>query len=175
MPNYIRAFVPGGTFFFTVTLLERQRCLLTEYINDLRKVFYDVIQRYPFTIDAVVVLPDHIHCIWTLPANDSYFSKRWYAIKSRFSAKIPKGERLSERRIKKGERGIWQRRFWEHVIRDEMDLERHIDYIHYNPVKHSHVINVIDWPYSSFHKYMRNGIYPPNWVANDNVKNYEME
>ncbi|KOR27766.1 transposase, partial [Achromatium sp. WMS3] len=108
MPNYIRAFVPGGTFFFTVTLLERQRCLLTEYINDLRKVFYDVIQRYPFTIDAVVVLPDHIHCIWTLPANDSDFSKRWYSIKSRFSAKIPKGERLSERRIKKGERGIWQ-------------------------------------------------------------------
>ncbi len=76
MPNYIRAFVPGGTFFFTVTLLERQRCLLTEYINDLRKVFYDVIQRYPFTIDAVVVLPDHIHCIWILSANDSDFSKR---------------------------------------------------------------------------------------------------
>jgi len=126
-------------------------------------------------MDAIVVLPDHIHCVWTLPTGDSEFSERWHDIKARFSARIPQGERLSERRVKKGERGIWQRRFWEHVIRDERDLERHIDYIHYNPVKHGHARRVIDWPYSSFHRYVKNEIYSPNWVASSDVQDFEME
>jgi putative transposase len=175
MPQYIRAFVPGGTFFFTVALLERRRKLLTENIDLLRGVFKAARQRNPFAIEAIVVLPDHLHCIWTLPSDDADFSTRWHDIKARFAAKIPRGERLSERRIRKGERGVWQRRFWEHVIRDERDYERHVDYIHYNPVKHGHVARVGDWPYSSFHRYVERGIYDLDWGADDTIRGLEME
>jgi len=175
MPNYIRALVPGGTFFFTVALLERRRRLLTENIDDLRAVFSGARRRRPFRIDAIVVLPDHLHCIWTLPPGDSDFSARWHDIKARFAARVPKGERLSARREKKGERGIWQRRFWEHVIRDETDFERHADYIHYNPVKHGHVGSVAEWPYSSFRRYVAHGIFPSSWAASDDVKDLNME
>ena len=175
MPQYIRAFVPGGTFFFTVTLLDRRRKLLTENIDNLRAVFLAARERRPFAVDAIVVLPDHLHCIWTLPYGDADFSTRWHDIKARFAAQIPRGERLSERCVKKGERGIWQRRFWEHVIRDELDYERHVDYIHYNPVKHGHVRRVVDWPYSSFHRYVRKGIYELDWAAGDEVRGLEME
>ncbi len=175
MPRCIRAFVPGGTFFFTVGLLERRRRLLREYIDDLRAVFAAARARRPFTIDAIVMLPDHLHCLWTLPPGDCDFSGRWHEIKSRFSARIPKGERLSSRRQRKGERGIWQRRYWEHVIRDPHDFERHFDYIHYNPVKHGHVGHVGDWPYSSFHLCVRRGIYPPDWAASDAVRALSME
>ena len=155
MPQYIRAIVPGGTFFFTVTLLERRRNLLTEHLDHLRSAFMAARQRRPFTVEAIVILPDHLHCIWTLPSGDADFSARWHDIKARFAAQIPPGERLSERRLKKGERGIWYWRFWEHVIRDERDYEHHVDYIHYNPVKHGHVMRVADWRYSSFHHYVR--------------------
>ena len=175
MPRYIRAFVPGGTFFFTVTLLERHRPLLTDHIDDLRVVFADAQRRRPFTIDAIVILPDHLHCIWTLLPGDADFSTRWHDIKSRFSARLPITEQLSASRIKKGERGIWQRRFWEHTIRDELDFERHVDYIYYNPVKHKHADSVLDWPYSSFHRDVQRGIYPPNWAASEDIKNLEME
>ncbi len=175
MPRYIRALVPGGTFFFTVALLERRRPLLVDHIDDLRTVFSDARQRRPFTIDAIVILPDHLHCIWTLPPDDADFSTRWHDIKSRFSARIPRDERLSARRVAKGERGIWQRRFWEHVIRDERDFERHADYIHYNPLKHGHVDQVVDWPYSSFHKYVRKGIYPRNWTASPDIRDMDQE
>jgi putative transposase len=175
MPQYIRAIVPGGTFFFTVTLLERRRNLLTEHIDNLRAAFRAARQRRPFTIEAIVILPDHLHCVWTLPAGDADFSTRWHDIKARFADQIPPGERLSERRRQKGERGIWQRRFWEHVIRDERDYERHVDYIHYNPVKHGHVMRVADWPYSSFHQYVERGIYTFEWTADDDVRCMEME
>jgi putative transposase len=111
MPQYIRAFVPGGTFFFTVTLLERRRKLLTQNIDNLREVFKAGLQRKPFTIEAIVILPDYLHCIWTLPSGDADFSTRWHDIKARFAAQISRGERLSPRRLQKGERGIWQRRF----------------------------------------------------------------
>jgi len=131
MPRYIRAHIPGGTFFFTVALLERRRRLLTEHVDVLRATFASVRAQRPFTIDAAVILPDHLHCIWTLPDGDTDFSGRWHAIKSRFSRSLPKEERLSARRIAKGERGIWQRRFWEHTIRDDEDFARHMDYIHY--------------------------------------------
>jgi putative transposase len=130
MPQYIRAVVPGGTFFFRVTLLERRRKLLTEHIEALRAVFKGSRQRRPFTVEAMVILPDHFHCIWTLPAGDADFSTRWHDIKARFAAQIPRGERLSARRRQKGERGIWQRRFGEHSIRDAGDYERHVDYLH---------------------------------------------
>ena len=175
MPNYIRAFVPGGTFFFTVNLLERRRRLLTDYIDDLRIVFTDASHCRPFTIDVIVVLPDQLHSVWTLPVGDGDFSTRWYDIKARFSARfsvrIPKHERLSRRRARVGgERGIWQRRFWEYRIRDEGDLQRPIDYVHYNPVKHGHVSRLIDRPYSSFHRYVKAGLYQPHWAADDVVK-----
>ena len=173
-PNTSALFVLGGTFFFTVALLERQRKLLTEHIDDLRAVF-GAAKRRPFTIEAIVVLPDHLHCIWTLPSGDADFSTRWHDIKARFAAKIPGGERVSAWRRQKGERGIWQRRFWEHVIRDERDFERHVEYIHYNPVKHGHVTKVADWPYSSFHTYVRRGIYNLDWAADDEVRRLEME
>jgi len=175
MPRYIRAFVPGGTFFFTVTLLERRRQLLTEYIDDLRAAFAGARRRRPFEIEAIVVLPDHLHCIWTLPPGDSDFSARWHDIKAGFSARIPLGEKRSTRRIKKGERAIWQRRFWEHVVRDDRDFERHLDYIHYNPIKHGHVTRVADWPYSSFHRYVRRGVLPTDWAAECDVQKLEME
>jgi putative transposase len=120
-------------------------------------------------------LPDHLHCIWTLPSGDADFSTRWHDIKARFAAQIASGERLSVRRLKKGERGIWQRRFWEHVIRDEGDYERHVDYIHYNPVKHGHVERVADWQYSSFHRYVQRNIYDLEWAADENVQGLGME
>ena len=175
MPQYLRAFVPEGTFFFTVTLLERRRELLTDNIDNLREVFKAARQRRPFTVEAIVILPDHLHCIWTLPSGDADFSTRWHDIKARFAAQIPRGERVSARLLQKGERGIWQRRFWEHAIRDEGNYERHVDYIHYNPGKHGHVTRVADWLYSSFQRYVRSGIYNLEWAADDNVRRIEME
>lgn len=175
MPRYIRAFVPGGTFFFTVALLERRRRLLTSHIEALREAFASVRAERPFVIDAMVVLPDHLHCIWTLPPDDADFSSRWHAIKARFSRSSPKGERLSPRRTAKGERGIWQRRFWEHAIRDETDFERHADYIHYNPVKHGHARRAADWPYSSFARYVQRGVYSLDWGAADGIRAMKLE
>ncbi len=175
MPRYIRAFIPGGTFFFTLALLERHRRLLTEHIDALRSAFAEERCKRPFTIDAIVVLPDHLHCIWTLPEGDSDFSTRWHGIKWRFSRAIPPGERLSPRRIRKGERGVWQRRFWEHAIRDDTDFARHADYIHHNPVKHGLARSPADWPYSSFQRFVAAGIYPADWAASADVREQEME
>lgn len=165
MPHYIRAYVPGGTYFFTVNLLERNRRLLVEHIDALRNAFRIVKQQRPFRIDAIVILPDHLHCMWTMQPDDCDYSTRWRLIKSAFSRTIDPGERLSRRRQVKSERGIWQRRFWEHAIRDQDDFDRHIDYIHYNPVKHGWVEKVSDWPHSSFHRFVRLGFYPENWAA----------
>ena len=175
MPRYIRAFVPGGTFFFTVAILDPRRPLLTEHLDALRRAFGPARSRKIFTMNAIVVLPDHLHCIWTLPAGDADFSSRWHAIKARFARAIPVGERLSPRRQKKGERGIWQRRFWEHVIRDERDFESHADYIHFNPVKHGLVPTVGEWPYSSFHRYVRRGLYPADWAAGEEIRGLDFE
>ena len=175
MPRYIRAHIPGGTFFFTVALLDRRQRLLTEHIDAMRVAFASVRAQRPFTIDAVVVLPDHLHCMWTLPAGDADFSTRWQAIKSAFARSLPKGECLSPRRVVKGERGIWQRRFWEHFIRDEEDFARHMDYIHYNPVKHRHVQRAADWPFSTFHRCVERGTYAPNWGASDDVRALDLK
>lgn len=167
--------MPGGTFFFTVALLERDRRLLVERVDDLRASFREVKAERPFILDAVVVLPDHLHCIWPLPPDDADFSTRWRLVKGRFSRRIELGERLSERRGRKGERGIWQRRFWEHAIRDQRDFERHVDYIHYNPVRHGHVTRVADWPHSSFQRYVKAGIYAPDWAGSVEVKDLDKE
>jgi putative transposase len=163
MPNYRRNRVPGGTFFFTVNLLERRSRLLVERIDPLRVAVRAVRARRPFHIDAWVVLPDHMHCIWTLPEGDVDYPSRWKAIKIHFAKAVPKTERLSPVRAAKGERGIWQRRYWEHTIRDEADYSRHVDYVHYNPVKHRHAALVGDWPYSSFHRLVAAGMYPADW------------
>jgi putative transposase len=165
MTNYRRNFLSGGSFFFTVNLAERRLSLLTEHIDVLRKAFRYARQRHLFTIEAIVVLPDHLHTVWTLPDGDADFALRWRLIKSAFSRHLPDGERISESRADKAERGIWQRRYWEHTLRDERDFERHVDYIHFNPVKHGHVSQVKDWPYSSFHRLVRLGIYPLDWAG----------
>lgn len=165
MRSYLRAFIPGGTFFFTVNLADRSKTHLTDHAGELREVIRKVRDRHPFHIDAIVILPDHLHAIWTLPPGDTDYSTRWALIKAGFSRNLPKVERISASRVGKGERGIWQRRYWEHQIRDETDYERHVDYIHYNPVKHGHAQTPLDWPYSSLHRFVREGVIPPHWGA----------
>ncbi|TDK21488.1 transposase [Luteimonas aestuarii] len=165
MPNYRRVRVPGGTYFFTVDLLERQRCLLVEHIDLLRDSFRAARAARPFEIIAIVVLPDHLHCVWRLPDGDADNANRWAQIKSGFSRRLPASERRSARRVARRERGIWQRRFWEHVIRDDDDLRHHVDYIHFNPVKHGHVAHACDWLHSSFRRWVAMGHYPMDWAA----------
>jgi putative transposase len=165
MTAYRRNFVPGGSYFFTVNLADRRARLLTDHIGLLRSAFRDTRTRHPFTIDAIVILPDHLHAIWTLPGKDQNFATRWRLIKSTFSRALPRTERISASRASKAERGIWQRRYWEHTLRDEQDFERHVNYIHINPVKHGHVSRVGDWPFTSFHRMVRLGIYPEDWAG----------
>jgi putative transposase len=168
MPEYTRVKVKGGTYFFTVVTFGRQPILTDELMRiALREGIQEVIQSLPFTIEAWVLLPDHLHTIWTLPENDDNFASRWAVIKRIVSKRCASLDgikrQVSDSRGKRGESPIWQRRFWEHCIRDELDLERHLDYIHWNPVKHGYVKRVIDWPYSTFHRFVNNGIYPPDW------------
>ena len=171
MPSYRRITIPGATYFFTVNLLDRRSRLLTDYVEKLRECVAWVRKAHPFAIDAWVVMPEHLHAIWTLPPGDADYALRWSSIKRRFSRGLPPVELLSSARIRRGERGIWQRRFWEHVIRDDADFQRHADYIHFNPVKHGHTARVADWPYSTFHRYVAEGIYPLDWggVGSDNI------
>lgn len=159
--------MPGACYFFTLTLQDRQSTLLTRKINELRYAFQHAIKRYPFVIDGVVVLPEHLHVVMTLPSNDSNYSQRLSLIKSTFSRQISTSEPVSESRQHKRERGIWQRRFWEHLIRDEQDYARHLDYMHYNPVKHGYVKTPVEWPYSSIHRYIKKGMLPRSWGCAD--------
>jgi putative transposase len=165
MTNYRRNFIRGGSYFFTVNLADRSAQLLTDHISLLRRAFRDTRVAHPFTIEAIVILPDHLHAMWTLPEGDCDFGTRWRLIKSAFSRGLPGSETISTSRFKKGERGIWQRRFWEHTLRDEADYARHADYIHFNPVKHGYVRGVQDWPFSSFHRMVRRGDYPADWAG----------
>ena len=150
-------------YLFAFNLADRSRGLLVEYVDVLRGAFKAVKHRHPFRIDAVVVLPDHLHAIWTLPAGDADFPTRWMLIKAGFSRGVPRGERVSASRQSKGERGLWQRRYWEHTIRDEDDFRRHLDYIHHNPVKHGHAARPADSAHSSIHRYIDQGILPADW------------
>ena len=134
--RYRRANVQGGCYFFTVALANRQSALLVEQVDILRHAFRVVRQRHPFEIVAMVVMPEHLHAVWQMPPGDADFAMRWSLIKSAFSRAIPKHESIRASRAKKRERGIWQRRYWEHFIRDDNDLAQHVDYIHGNPVKH---------------------------------------
>lgn len=165
MTNYRRNRVPGGTYFFTVNLLDRHSDLLSCHIQELRDAVRHARASAAFHIDAWVVLPEHMHCIWTLPDGDPDFSSRWQNIKAGFSMRLPPGEHRSASRVGKGERGIWQRRFWEHTIRDDRDYAAHVDYVHFNPAKHGLVSDVRDWPYSSFHRHVARGVYPATWAG----------
>ena len=166
MANYRRNWLPGGTYFFTVNLAQRRDTdLLVRHVDLLRHAVRVTKTAHPFDIVAWVVLPDHMHAIWSLPPDNADYALRWRAIKSIFSRGLTANEYTPSARLDRGERGIWQRRFWEHTIRDERDLENHIAYIHYNPVKHGHCARPIDWPHSSFHRFVRDDVLPSDWSA----------
>jgi len=166
--NYRRARAPGGTFFFTVVTYRRRLVFdQPESRQILREVVQEVRQRHPFTINAWVLLPEHMHCIWTLPKGSLDFSVRWNLIKSGFSRRAKSlyhvDEWMNDSKQKRRETTIWQRRFWEHQIRSEEEYQVYMDYTHFNPVKHGLVKRVEDWPHSTFHRYVKLGIYPENW------------
>ncbi|OQW41868.1 MAG: transposase [Proteobacteria bacterium SG_bin4] len=166
MPNYRRLWHPGGTYFFTVNLLQRHdNDLLVRHADLLRVVVSRVKKVHPFTIHGWVVLPEHLHCVIELPPGDADYATRWRLIKMNFSKALPPTEPRNASREQRGERGIWQRRYWEHAIRDERDFNAHMDYVHINPVKHGLTKSVADWPYSTFHKLVATGIYPPDWAG----------
>jgi REP-associated tyrosine transposase len=164
MVRYRRNFIPGGTYFFTVTLSDRRSQILVDRIGTLRAAFRSARQKRPFAIDAIVVLPDHLHAIFTLPPGDSDFSGRWRHIKGYFTRHVLVAGVPVERHSN-NENALWQRRFWEHTIRSEADFARHVDYIHFNPVKHRIVTRLRDWPYSSFHRYVRQGLLADDWAG----------
>jgi len=165
--RYRRADVKGGTYFFTVNLAERKRTLLIDHVDILRDAFRTVKKRHHFHVDAMVIMPDHLHAMWTLPSDDNDFAMRWMLIKSGFSRRITKGERCPVSRKLKGERGIWQRRYWEHLIKNDRDYNNHVDYIHFNPVKHGYVSQASDWPYSSIRRYINNGMMKKDWGVSE--------
>jgi putative transposase len=166
MPDYRRAWCPGGTYFFTGYALQRRgNDLLVRHIEVLRDVVRQVRKAHPFRIHAWVVLPDHLHCVIELPPEETDFAVRWRLIKANFSKRLPAVERRSAVRLARGERGLWQRRYWEHRIRDAADFAAHMDYVHFNPVKHGHVARVVDWPYSTFHRLVADGMYALDWAG----------
>jgi len=172
MSNYRRVHIPGGTYFFTLVTFQRLPIFSTEErANALRMAFGRVMKIRPFTIEAIVVLPDHLHCIWKLPDGDADFSGRWREIKKATSRII------NTRTNSRNERMVWQKRFWEHLIRDERDLHRHMDYIYYNPVKHGLAKRPGDWPWSSFSKAVERGWYSSDWGAKepDDISEMDLE
>lgn len=168
MPRYLRPKSAEGTFFFTVVTFDRRKILTLDISRQiLANAIAEVQTQYPFFLEAWVFLPDHIHAIWTLPDGDTDYSKRWGLIKAKFSKEgkpfFHPQQSANSSRIKRRETTIWQRRFWEHTIRDDADYSRHVDYVHYNPVKHGLSKHAREWPYPSFHRYVREGFYPENW------------
>jgi putative transposase len=175
MPNYRRANIRGGTYFFTVNTLSRQTFLLDGAVRAALRAGINLVREsYPFTIEAWVLLPDHLHCLWTLPPDDWDFSTRWRVIKrtvtQRCGDRLHRPEFLTARRAQRMQSTLWQHRYWEHLIRDEQDYQRHVDYIHWNPVKHGYVKRAGDWPHSTFHRYVKNGIYPPDWGLGNSME-----
>jgi putative transposase len=168
--TYYRRTRTGNTFFFTLVAYHRRPILCDPTIRlSLRRAIGDVRKTRPFSVDGWVLMPDHLHCLWTLPPGDVDFSTRWSLIKrsvSRFSPDVALAPDLRNASTRKHrESTIWQRRFWEHLIRNDVDFERHLDYIHYNPVRHGYVTRAVDWPYSTIHRYVRDGIYPVDWAG----------
>lgn len=165
MTNYRRVHIKGASYFFTVALCDRNSATLVERVGVLRSAFRVTRAERPFAIDAIVVLPDHLHAVWTLPDGDADFSNRWRLIKARFSRGTGEFAPGSASRRAKQERGVWQRRFWEHCIRDETDFTRHVQYCWGNPVKHGLVARAVDWPWSSIHRDIGAGRVDPQWAA----------
>ena len=168
MPNYRRVIIEGGIYFFTLTTNNRQKIFLSSSARDIfLEAVNHVMNFHPFSTEAYCILPDHIHLLWRMPEEDANYSTRISEIKKRFSkefcAKYPSIVKRNEFQVNRGESGVWQRRFWEHYIRDETDLNNHINYIHFNPVKHGIVRQVRDWPSSSFFNYARSGHYQIDW------------
>jgi len=168
MADYRRWRVAGGTYFFTVVTEQRRPWLCGEVARRcLRDAIRVVRAKLSFRIDAIVLLPDHLHAVWSLPEGDSDYSTRWRLIKKRFTRNFLKAGGVegdvSASRVAKGERSVWQRRFFEHTVRDEADMKRCVDYVHVNPLKHRLVGRVRDWPWSSFHRYVRLGEYAVEW------------
>ncbi len=162
MSNYRRAYLPGGIYFFTVVTLNRAPIFTNEErVEVLRQAFRKVMVTRPFEIDAMVILPDHLHCIWRMPEGDADYSSRWREIKKAASRQISTASNV------RNERMVWQRRFWEHAIRDEEDWRRHVDYIHYNPVKHGLVSRPGEWAWSSFSNAVSKGWYEESWGASE--------
>jgi len=172
MSEYRRVFQPGGCYFFTVVTHERRSWLTEEKaLNRLGQAFRRAMESRPFVMDAVVVLPDHLHCIWQLPEGDHDFPERWRQIKRFVSIGLKSP--INERK----EKTLWQRRYWEHLLRDEEDWRHHMDYIHYNPVKHGYSRRPADWPYSSFKQAMARGRYEASWgeLEPKNLSGMELE
>lgn len=168
MPQYRRARVPGGSFFFTVVTERRQRVLTDEPVRQaLREAIQSVRRDRPFRIDGWVLLPDHLHAVWTLPADDDDYATRWRLIKARVTQQLGGAyrnpEAMTVRRQAKGQGSLWQHRYWEHCLRDEADVRQHLDYLHFNPVKHGLVSSAAEWPWSSFHRFVEAGVYPGDW------------
>ena len=164
MVFYRRNRVPGGTYFFTITLRDRSSSILVDRVYDLRKVLSSVMREHPFKIAAMVVLPEHLHALWVLPPGDNNYPGRIRLMKSRFTHTMVKAG-IPIQRNAKGEYDLWQRRYWEHTIRDEQDFERHVEYTHWNPVRHGYVTRVADWPHSTFHRFVTKGVYPHDWAG----------
>ena len=165
MTEYRRFQLPGATWFFTVNLAERTgNRRLVEYVEVLRAAFRRALSERPFRVDAIVVLPDHLHSIWTLPPGDEDFSSRWRMIKEQFSRGVPRDERITASRSARRERGIWQRRFWARALTSQADLNNHMDYVHWNPVKHGHAARPIAWPYSSLRRLIEAEVYEREWA-----------
>lgn len=167
MPNFRRLRLPGHTWFFTVVTHRRQPILTNpQVLAALRTAIIEARRALPFEIQGWVVLPDHLHCLWQLPETDTDYASRWARIKmatGRRCAGIVSDALRTPSMRKRNESGLWQPRYWEHAIRDEVDWQRHMDYIHYNPVRHGHVAEVRDWPYSTFHRLVAEGRYPADW------------
>ncbi|MHC9512107.1 REP-associated tyrosine transposase [Kangiella sp. M94] len=170
MANYRRAYENGATYFFTVNLQDRNSSLLTDNIHLLTKAIRTVRRSYPFQTDALVILPEHLHTVITLPDSQYDFSIIWRYIKGEFSRSIKPSQSEINVTQTRSERGIWQRRFWEHKIRGPKDYENHINYCYYNPVKHGYVSNVADWKYSTFHRDVAKGLFPKDWASNSNFE-----
>jgi len=178
MSWYRRNYVPGGTYFFTVVTYRRRKVLVDPLARRcLRESFETIKQKWPFELVAIVLLPDHLHAVWTLPTDDDKYSLRWRRIKEQFTRKFlaAGGAEAPQTpsRIRQAYRGVWQKRFWEHTCRDEDDLKRCVDYVHWNAKKHELVGSVADWPWSSFHRFVRLGEYPSDWGSEDPTPGYD--
>ncbi len=177
MPDYRRWYEPGGTYFFTAVAHVRRPIFCGDMARGCLHDGIEIVRKkWPFKLVAIVLLPDHIHTVWTLPPGDARYPTRWQRLKEEFTraylgrggAEVPP----SLSRLLQGERGVWQRRYWEHTVSDEEDLKRCVDYVHWNPKKHGYVDNVRDWPWSSFHRYVGWGEYTLDWGAKDPTPDY---